>query len=100
MAGLVLAKAVGAKQVYVNSDSALVVGQSIGEFDAKEESMKKYQEKIRRSMACFDEVHFFQIPRTSNTRADKLAKLASSPTGELNPTFYIEHLCLTQKDFA
>src|SRR3954464_14778434 len=92
LAGLDLARAAGARQVHINSDSALVVGQSIGEFKAKEESMRKYQEKVRRSMACFDEVHFFQIPRASNTRADKLAKLAFSPTGELNPTVYIEHL--------
>src|SRR5436190_6324899 len=54
--------------------------------------MKKYQEKVRRSMACFDEVHFSQVPRASNTRADKLTKLTSSPTSELNPTIYIEHL--------
>src|SRR4051812_23335944 len=60
--------------------------------------MKKYQEKVRRSMACFDEVHFFQIPRDDNTRADKLAKLASSPTGELDPTIYIEHLSLPSID--
>src|SRR3954470_9505728 len=60
--------------------------------------MKKYQEKVRRSMACFDEVHFFQIPRADNTRADKLAKLASSPTGEQDPTIYIEHLSLPSID--
>src|SRR3954469_6797287 len=54
LAGLDLAKAAGARQIHINSDSALVVGQSIGEFEAKEESMRKYQEKVRKSMACFD----------------------------------------------
>src|SRR3954467_10729245 len=43
-------------------------------------------------MANFDEVCFFQIPRADNTRADALAKLASSPIGDLSPTIYIEHL--------
>src|SRR3954470_5182065 len=60
--------------------------------------MKKYQEKVRRSMACFDEVPFFQIPRADNTRADKLAKLASLPTGELDLTLYIEHLSFPSID--
>src|SRR3954471_17492170 len=43
-------------------------------------------------MANFDEVGFSQIPRANNTRADALAKLASSPTGDLNPTIYVEYL--------
>src|SRR3954465_8136070 len=92
LAGLDLAKSAGAKRVHVNSDSALVVGQSIGEFEAREESMKRYQEKVRQSMANFDEVVFSQIPRTNNTRADALAKLASSPTNALEPTIYVEYL--------
>src|SRR4051812_3434862 len=92
LAGLDLAKAAGAKHVRVNSDSALVVGQSNSEFEAREESMKWYQEMVRRSMANFDNNIFLHIPRESNTRADELAKLASAPTSEFDPAVYVEHL--------
>ena len=44
--------------------------------------MNKYLEKVRRSMANSDEVHFFQIPRADNVRADEFGKLASSPTSD------------------
>ena len=54
--------------------------------------MKNIFEKIIKNIANFDEVCFFQILRVNNTRADALAKLASSPTGDLSPTIYVEYL--------
>src|SRR5438270_8444908 len=98
LAGLDLAKSAGAKRVHINSDSALVVGQSTGEFEAREESMKKYQEKVRRSMTDFDEVHLFQIPRANITMVNELAMLASSPTSDLSSAIYIKHLTSTSFD--
>ena len=44
--GLELAKSVEAKSVLVLGDSLLVMGQINGTYEAKEERMKKYLEKV------------------------------------------------------
>src|SRR3954471_5728128 len=73
LAGLQLAKAVKASKVSIRSDSQLVVGQCTGEFEAREETMKKYQAAVRTRMMDFDEVTFQRISRSENERADILA---------------------------
>lgn len=78
LVGINLASFVGAKRLHIMSDSKLMVGQSTGEYEVKDETMKQYWEKVRRRMAGLDEVHFHQIPRAENEKADMLAKLASS----------------------
>src|SRR3954471_19776870 len=47
LAAIWLAKAAGAKRLQIKSDSQLVVGQATGEFEAKDEAMKRYQERNR-----------------------------------------------------
>lgn len=47
-----------AKKILIMSDSMLLVGQSIKEFKARKESLKRYQEEYRRRMIDFDEVTF------------------------------------------
>lgn len=42
LAGLDLAKSAGAKKLNIKSDSALVVRQSVGEYEATNEVMKLY----------------------------------------------------------
>src|SRR3954464_15513985 len=86
LAGLELAKAVKATKVSVRSDSQIVVGQCTGEFEAREEAMKKYQAAVRARMMDFDEGAFQRIPRNENERADILAKLASLNVTEIDPT--------------
>ena len=55
----------------------MVIGQVNGMYEAKEERMKKYLNKVRRLIKKFGEAHFVQIPREENMEADTLAKEAS-----------------------
>ena len=75
--GLELTKSLGAESVLVQGDSQLVIGQVNGTYEAKEERMKKYLNKVRRLIKKFSEAHFVQIPREENMEADNLAKKAS-----------------------
>ena len=56
--GLELAKSLGAESVLVQGDSQLVIGQVNGMYEAKEERMKKYLNKVKRLIRKFNEVHF------------------------------------------
>ena len=59
----------------------MVIGQVNGMYEAKEERMKKYLNKVRRLIKKFSEAHFVQIPREENMEADTLAKEASVNEG-------------------
>ena len=48
LAGLDLAKAVGASSVVLHSDTQVVIGHINGDYEAKGERMKKYLDLIRR----------------------------------------------------
>ena len=48
-----------------------------GTYEAKEEQMKKYLNKVRCLIKKFNEAHFIQVPREENMEADTLAKEAS-----------------------
>ena len=56
--GLELAKFLGAKSILVQGDSQLVMGQVNGTYEAKEERMKKYLNKVRRLMKKIKEASF------------------------------------------
>lgn len=45
---------VKAKKILIKSDSQLVVGQSTGEFESKEEFMKHYKEAVQKRMMNFN----------------------------------------------
>jgi hypothetical protein len=68
----------GAKQLIVHSDSQLVVGQVRGEYEAREERMKKYLNLIQKILETLEKVDFRHIPREENADADHLTRLASS----------------------
>ena len=74
---LELAKSLRAESVLVHGDSQLVMGQVNGTYEAKEEQMKRYLNKVRRLIKKFSEAHFVQVPREENMEADTLAKEAS-----------------------
>jgi ribonuclease HI len=78
LTGLHIAKVLGATTLRVHSDSQLVMGQVNNEYEVKEDRMAKYLSLIRNIMARFDEIIIVQISREQNTKADALAKLASS----------------------
>ena len=59
-----LEKAFEAKNLLVQSDSKLVIGQTKEEYEAKEERMQKYLRLTKQLTQEFDKVEFVQIPRS------------------------------------
>ena len=53
------------------------MGQVNGTYEAKEERMKRYLNKVRCLTKKFSEARFVQVPREENVEADTLAKEAS-----------------------
>uniref|UniRef100_A0A2N9I792 Uncharacterized protein n=1 Tax=Fagus sylvatica TaxID=28930 RepID=A0A2N9I792_FAGSY len=78
LAGLKLSKSMGIENLTVKSDSQLIVGQVKGEYEAKEDRMKKYLMAVKNLLTQFKKVELLQIPREENEAADRLARLASS----------------------
>ncbi|XP_068498362.1 uncharacterized protein [Phaseolus vulgaris] len=81
IAGILLAKEMGARVLMAKSDLLLITGQVTGEFQAKDPQMAAYLEyvqELRWSFVLFEVVH---VPREQNARANLLAKLASSGKG-------------------
>ncbi|XP_075659048.1 uncharacterized protein LOC142628903 [Castanea sativa] len=76
--GLRLSKALGIKNLLIQSDSKLAIGQIREEYEAKEERMQKYLKLIKYLACGFDKLDFVQIPRSQNAAADEVAKIASS----------------------
>ena len=79
--GLRLKKALGAKNLLVQNDSKLVIGQIKEEYEAKEERMQKYLRLMKHLTQEFDKIEFVQIPRSQNMVADEVTKIASSEEG-------------------
>uniref|UniRef100_A0A2N9IQQ3 RNA-directed DNA polymerase n=1 Tax=Fagus sylvatica TaxID=28930 RepID=A0A2N9IQQ3_FAGSY len=78
LVGLKLSKSMGIKTLTIKSDSQLIVGQAKGEYEAKEDRMKKYLTTVKALLTYFEKVELLQIPREDNVAADRLARLASS----------------------
>jgi ribonuclease HI len=69
------AKELGATTITLCSDSQLVVSQIKGDYQAKEPMMQKYIALVKESLLGF-EIKY--VPRSENSRADLLSKLAST----------------------
>ena len=63
LTGLRNVKVLGAKNLLLESDSKLVVGQIKEEYEAKDERMQKYLRLTKHLAQEFDQVEFAQIPR-------------------------------------
>ena len=72
-----IARAFGAKNISLRSDSQLVIGQVRGDFEAKEIRMQKYLKLTNQLVSSFDHAEFVQIPRGQNVEADEVARSAS-----------------------
>ncbi|XP_071925708.1 uncharacterized protein [Coffea arabica] len=90
LTGLRIAHQMGVTTVRVRSDSQLVVLQVRGEYEAKDEVMKKYLAKVREAMALFRTFEIERVPRSQNKRADALSKLASSSFAHLSKEVLVE----------
>ena len=77
IAGMLLAKEIGAKKLSARSDSLLVTGQFNGEFSAKDPQLAKYLEYVKLLVKTFRVFRLDHVPRQDNSRADLLSKLAS-----------------------
>ncbi|XP_068486868.1 uncharacterized protein [Phaseolus vulgaris] len=92
IAGMLLAKEMGAQSLLAKSDSQLVTGQVTGEYQTKDPQMAaylRYVEVLKGAFAMFELVH---VPGEQNARADLLPKLASSGKGGRQKTVIQETL--------
>ena len=78
LTGLRIARALGAKNIMLKSNSQLVIGQVRGEFEAKETRMQKYLKLTNQLVSTFNHAEFVQIPQDQNAEADKVARSAST----------------------
>ncbi|XP_059290704.1 uncharacterized protein LOC132044232 [Lycium ferocissimum] len=78
IAGLELAKSLGAEVIEAKCDSLLVVNYVNGTFDVKEDMMRKYLDKLLVVLHGFKEWTLEHISRDQNNEADALANLGSS----------------------
>ena len=85
-----IAKALGVRNLKLNSDLKLVVGQMTNEYEAKEYRMKRYLTLTNQLVSNFDDFKITQLPREENSEADEVARLASSYTNERQPGLYME----------
>ncbi|XP_077215904.1 uncharacterized protein LOC143850547 [Tasmannia lanceolata] len=78
IAGMNLAIQARAQRLKAYCDSQLVVCQIQGEYEAREERMVKYLQRVRSLASEFGSFEVIRVPRTENTKADVLSKLAAS----------------------
>ena len=92
IAGLNLAHSMEVDQLEVCSDSRLVVKQIEDSYEARGEKMILYLKKVRELLKKLVRVQIRHIPRAENSRADALAKLATTSQEDLNRLTPVEHL--------
>ncbi|VFQ61181.1 unnamed protein product [Cuscuta campestris] len=75
LCGLRLAASLKAERIQVRCDSKLIVGHVTGEFEAKDERMKRYRDTALEFLKAFGAYRIEQVPREENAEADILSKL-------------------------
>ena len=90
--GLNLAHSMEADQLEVCSGSQLVVKQIEDSYESKGEKMILYLKMVRELLKKFLRVQVRHVPRTENSRADALAKLATVSQEDLDRRVPVEHL--------
>ena len=81
-----------ADQLEVSSDSQLVVKQMEDSYEARGEKMILSLKKVQELLKKFIRVQVKHVPRSENSRADALAKLAIASREDLGRLTPIEHL--------
>ncbi|XP_072056313.1 uncharacterized protein [Arachis hypogaea] len=84
LAGLALAKDVGAKVLEVSTDSQVVSSQINGDYQTRDSLLQQYLAKVNELKEGFNHITIRHVPRERNTRADLLSKLASTKPGHGN----------------
>jgi ribonuclease HI len=83
IAGLRLARELGARRVRVRADSLLVVSQQQGRWKVKNAALKPLFEEAARLAREFERVVWEHVPRGRNRRADELANRAMDTQGRV-----------------
>ncbi|XP_058075573.1 uncharacterized protein LOC131224000 [Magnolia sinica] len=99
--GLRLAATLGVQSLEVRCDSQLVVNHISTEYEAKETRMVAYLAEVRKLIEKFRRCTTNQMPRTENSWADALAKLASATEGKIPrviPIEFIKHPSIDQTE--
>ena len=81
-----------ADQPKVCRDSKLVVKEIEDDYEAKGEKMICYLKKVCELLKKFVQVHIKHVPRTENSRANALAKLATASQEDLDRRVPIAYL--------
>ena len=92
IAGLGLAKMLRVKNLKICGDFRLVVSQINGEYEARDEIMKKYLRRVKAQMTQFEECHVEHVPREENTKANALSQFASSEAENYSGSIYFQVL--------
>ena len=92
IAGLNLAHSLEVDHLKVYSDSQLVVRKIEDTYEAKSEKMILYLQKVRDLLKKIVLVQVKHVPRTENSRADALAKLATTSQEVLGRSTPVEYL--------
>lgn len=80
---LTITKEMGVKHLKAHSNSWLVVSHISNEYEAQEQDMKQYLQKVRKITQTFYNFNIQQILRKENARANILSKLATSVPNSL-----------------
>ncbi|CAL9017856.1 unnamed protein product, partial [Prunus brigantina] len=92
LAGLRLAKSMSARQISIHSDSQLIVNQITADFAAKDASMSAYLSAAHQLLHKFQAYEIQQIPRSENSHADALSRLASAINDKIGRKVPVEIL--------
>ncbi|XP_020417963.1 uncharacterized protein LOC109948679 [Prunus persica] len=92
LVGLRLAKSMSAKQIRIHSDSQLIVNQVKADFVARDASMNAYLSSTHQLLKNFRAYEIRQIPRSENSHADALARLASAINDKIGRKVPVEIL--------
>ena len=92
LAGLRIARDLGARKIRIFTDSQSVASQVTGDYQFREEHLQQYVQLVLEKMKEFEAVEVTNVPREQNTRADILSKLAGKQTANGNKTVIQEVL--------
>ena len=81
-----------ADQLEVSNDSQLVIKEIEDSYEARGKKMILYLKKLLKLLKKFVRVQVKHVPRSENSRADELAKLATASQEDLGKLTPIEHL--------
>ena len=90
--GMTMVQRLGGRIIEAFSDSKLVVGQVMGELEARDARMQEYLGQVKRLQTGFESFNLTHISRSVNTHADSLATLATSSAHNLPRMILVEDL--------